>query len=94
MCGCLLCFKSVGKTFSLFNLIFFSRVTYIIIFSLRSPFERLHCFFSPFLEPISQDSVISQEENPEEDKTVSVLPNTESQVSFLSLVFILFFFKP
>uniref|UniRef100_A0A4W2D1G4 SCAN box domain-containing protein n=1 Tax=Bos indicus x Bos taurus TaxID=30522 RepID=A0A4W2D1G4_BOBOX len=43
-------------------------------------------------EPVSQDSVISQEENPEEDKTVSVLPNTESQVSFLSLVFILFFF--
>ncbi|XP_057576591.1 zinc finger protein 483 [Hippopotamus amphibius kiboko] len=30
---------------------------------------------------ISQDSVISQEENPEEDKTVSVLPNTESRES-------------
>nr|KAF6315717.1 zinc finger protein 483 [Myotis myotis] len=38
---------------------------------------------------VSQDSVISQEENPEEDTTVSVLPNTESRVSFLSLVFIL-----
>lgn len=47
--------------------------------------------FLPFLEPVSQDSVISEEENPEEDKTVSILPNTESQVSFLSLVFILFF---
>nr|XP_030714881.2 zinc finger protein 483 isoform X2 [Globicephala melas] len=30
---------------------------------------------------ISQDSVISQEENPDEDKTVSVPPNTESQES-------------
>ncbi|XP_011381973.1 zinc finger protein 483 isoform X1 [Pteropus vampyrus] len=29
-------------------------------------------------DPVSQDSVISQEENPEEDKMVSVLPNTES----------------
>nr|KAF6315719.1 zinc finger protein 483 [Myotis myotis] len=28
---------------------------------------------------VSQDSVISQEENPEEDTTVSVLPNTESR---------------
>ncbi|XP_013821672.2 PREDICTED: zinc finger protein 483 [Capra hircus] len=32
-------------------------------------------------EPVSQDSVISEEENPEEDKTVSILPNTESQES-------------
>nr|KAF6434893.1 zinc finger protein 483 [Molossus molossus] len=30
-------------------------------------------------DPVFQDSVISQEENPEEDKTVSVLPNTESR---------------
>ncbi|KAF6128361.1 zinc finger protein 483 [Phyllostomus discolor] len=29
-------------------------------------------------DPVSQDSVISQEESPEEDRTVSVLPNTES----------------
>ncbi|KAK2503963.1 hypothetical protein MC885_007378 [Smutsia gigantea] len=28
-------------------------------------------------DPVSQDSVVSQEENPEEDKMVSVLPNTE-----------------
>eukprot|EP00069_Balaena_mysticetus_P009912 bmy_20411T0 len=33
-------------------------------------------------DTISQDSVISQEENPEEDKTVSVPPNTESQHHF------------
>ncbi|XP_010968383.1 zinc finger protein 483 [Camelus ferus] len=32
-------------------------------------------------DPVSQDSVISQEEKPEEEKTVSVLPNTESQES-------------
>ena len=70
-------------------------MTYIIISSLRSSFKRLDCFFSPFVDTISQDSVISQEENPEEDKTVSVPPNTESQVSFCSLVFIhSFFFLP
>ncbi|KAI5138304.1 hypothetical protein MUG91_G72n262 [Manis pentadactyla] len=32
-------------------------------------------------DPVSQDSVVSQEENPEEDKMVSVLPNTESRDS-------------
>ncbi|XP_017496699.3 zinc finger protein 483 [Manis javanica] len=30
-------------------------------------------------DPVSQDSVVSQEENPEEDKMVSVLPNIESR---------------
>ena len=45
-------------------------------------------FFTPFLDPVSQDSAVSQEENTEEDKTVSVLPSTESQVSVPSLVFI------
>uniref|UniRef100_A0A8D1V9Z3 Zinc finger protein 483 n=1 Tax=Sus scrofa TaxID=9823 RepID=A0A8D1V9Z3_PIG len=32
-------------------------------------------------DPVSQDSAVSQEENTEEDKTVSVLPSTESQES-------------
>lgn len=64
----------------------FSLETYVGISSMRNSFERLNCIF--FFPSVSQDSGISQEENPEEDKTVSVLPNTESGVSVLSLVFI------
>lgn len=83
-------FERVGKTVFLFLLTFLSRGTYVRISSLRNPFERLDCVFFPsFLDPVSEDSVLSQEEPSEEDKMVSVLPNTESWVSFLSLVFIL-----
>lgn len=45
--------------------------------------------FFPLLDPVAQDSALCQEENSGEDTMVAVLSNTESRVSFLSLIFIL-----